>query len=312
METKEVLSIIKTAQWDCDRITKSKLPIDIKLKALTRKYKTKFKIKDGTFYAIGRFFTEPMLNRFNYIDVESPKHKSQIDSFVSKLSTCDNCSRNCSKQKQERDEAISFLLEKYKNMAIKHVNPYKDLSHHDLEVLWQTVYFYMMHAIAYFDEKKNVKLSTSMYNWIYAAVVDYMNLLYSGKATNKKNKDKDGTILPGMQFHVIQESNLHEGFKIENELKSDDELHPSIFTSFHTKNKDLKLNDSEKKVINILYNPHFTLSETNGFDDSNITLLREKGEYTVLAKILNTSVVEVKRLESSALTKLKQHEIIYC
>ena len=176
----------------------------------------------------------------------------------------------------------------------------------------------MLHAIAYFDAKQGKKLSTLMYTWIYAAVVDYMNLLYSGKATKKKGLHNSIVHMkfespqheqqylanrPIFDTNVVQESNLHEGFKIENELKTDDEI--TIPVSLDA------LDKREKYVINVLYNPHFELNTSNYFDTEHIHLLREKGEYTVLAKIMNTSIVEVKRLESSALEKIKEEEMIY-
>jgi hypothetical protein len=303
MEDKSILELIKNAKWDCEKISEIKIPITNGLKKIVNKYCNKFYIKKDTFYAKGRFFTEPMINRFNYVECDSTNNHTKLKNFVKSLSSCDSCKclKKCLHSQSLKDFSLRELYNKYKNIATKFIKI--ELTEGEQKEFWSSMGFAFMHSIYNYDMKSEIKFSTYIYQWFHACSCDFFNELFTGKGSAVCLPEQGFLDEKQKHFYWTQESNMYEGFSLENELVSDNCYHFSLdFNSIKY------LEKNEKTIIDVLYNHNFCIKDMFGSDA--IVTLQKEGEYVLLSKILNSDISIIKQIEKQAIEKIKKDKHI--
>lgn len=330
----EEKELCKKAQWDCNKITRSDdLEITRSVKNLANKYPEKFFIKNKKLHCKGHFISYHAYKKLIRI-ITNEKNaarraeiKPKVYDFLSKLKSCENCNyskkEECTIREIDRVDAIHKIVQQYKGMATDFVDKsiYKRLNHMDQQELNQIVEFVIYEALFYYDPAKKskrtkqpVKMSTYIYSWINAVVIDFLNYIKTGKES-RLVQGENTTSLDGnsyaSDYRIIFENQFDQTAKLENMKYHDDFL-----SIFHEDSYFESLTPIERLVINILYNfINFDYDEmykkvleiNKDITEENFKCLSlQSASHKIIAKMLNLKKDEIKTIETKALEKLRQ------
>lgn len=328
----EEKELCKKAQWDCNKITRSDdLEITRSVKNLANKYPKKFFIKNKKLHCKGHFISYHAYKKLIRIitnEKDAAKRteiKPKVYDFLNKLKSCENCNyskkEECTIREIDRVDAIHKIVQQYKGMTTDFIDKsiYKRLNHMDQQELNQIVEFVIYEALFYYDPAKKskrtnqpVKMSTYIYSWINAVVIDFLNYIKIGKETKIQNEDNiSHNSKNENDYRIIFENQLDRTVKIENI-----EHHDDFLSVFDEDSYFESLTPIERLVINILYNfINFDYDEmykkvleiNKDITEENFKCLSlQSASHKIIAKMLNLKKDEIKTIETKALEKLRQ------